>query len=808
MAFPTTDKKPMFLERKPAEGERPDGSGFSDDELLDLFKDCKKESFDNRWIWERGWMRNIHYVNSRQWIEYVRRSNEWRDVRLAKWFPKPVTNKIAEGVQALRAMFTSVNIGTNVRPSGDDPKNVAVSAVAESYGPILHEEHDMDNIMSEADFWFIVCGNVFGHTFLEYDAKHGFDVIPFEQCVTCKNIYSTDMIAEAGQKCPDCGANQFIPAVSPETGEPMEKRLPKGKGVTIALSPFELAFPTSYSRFEDVPYVIRMRWRAKSYYENHPELKIQTAGFNWQKAPTENSLQLFRSLPYHNDMGVAPFLGPNNSGEEEGAPEYEVWFRPCDKYPEGLVFRALGDSTPIILHLEESEALPGPIPYQDAEGKPLFTFYHAPFEQRGGRVYGTGPLDGAIQKQNMLNQLDAFILMIIHRMSNPLWLVPKGAEIEKFTGEPGLVVKWNPLTVGGNAKPERVDGLGPNQALFAVRDGYLKDIEEALGTYDIIKGTKPSGVEAFSAMQLLVERSQSRFATAFKARGGFYKSWFKCALEIEREFGPERRLHSVLSPANTWVQQTFKNAQLQGSFTVIVEDGSMTPKTTLGVRAAVEHLNQLGFLNPQDPDQKHKVYELFGQTKLSPSLDIHIQAALRKQQAFEEWAANPEAQQESITAAQQDFEGYQAQLASVQPPPEPQQPQQTAISGQNGDVKVQTQPQPQEDMGAMLPQPPSITLRTPLAWKRWYNATIHKQEFLKWANSDKIVQLLAQNTALESILDAHLAEMDMALAQEMALMAPPQPQGGGAGRSMANSNNESTKGVQPGQKGAAQDGTA
>jgi hypothetical protein len=52
-------------------------------------------------------MRNIHYVNNRQWIEYIRRTNEWRDVRLAKWFPKPVTNKLAEGVQALRAMFSS-----------------------------------------------------------------------------------------------------------------------------------------------------------------------------------------------------------------------------------------------------------------------------------------------------------------------------------------------------------------------------------------------------------------------------------------------------------------------------------------------------------------------------------------------------------------------------------------------------------------------------------------------------------------------------------------------------------------------------
>jgi hypothetical protein len=123
--------------------------------------------------------------------------------------------------------------------------------------------------------------------------------------------------------------------------------------------------------------------------------------------------------------------------------------RPCDKYPGGLVLRFLGDgANPIVLHQEEDEAIPGPLPYVDAMGKPVFTFTHAAFEQRGGRVYGTSPLDGVIQKQNQLNQLDAFILMIVNRMSNPLWLVPKGAEIEKFTGAAGTGREVEPADGG------------------------------------------------------------------------------------------------------------------------------------------------------------------------------------------------------------------------------------------------------------------------------------------------------------------------------------------------------------------------
>lgn len=805
----------MFLERETEkktgdeQTEVPEGPyGMSDAEMLALFKEAKKRAFDHRWQFERVWMRNIHYVNNRQWITYMRRSNEWVDVKLAKWIPKPVINKIGEGVQALRAMFASVNIGVNVRPVGEDPKNIAVAACADEYGPILHEEHAMDSVLNEADFWFIVTGNVFLHAYFERDAKYGVTEVAYEQCAQCQAVYGSDEIAEAHNTCPDCGGMEFGPAIDPVLGQPMEPKLvPNGKGVTIALSPFELAFDSNYPRFEDVPEVIRLRWRLKDYYESHPTLSAQVKSIKWSKAPSETSLQLFRSLPYQSDMSVAPFLGQNagGNGEELGAAEYEMWVRPCNKYPQGLVFRVLGDSNPIVLHLEEDEALPGPIPYQDADGKPIFMFSHACFEQKGGNVYGSGPLDGVISQQNLLNQLWSFFLMIVNRAGNPLWLVPKGAEVERFTGEPGLVVKWNPLTVGGNAKPERVDGQNIPGSLFQLEERVLKNIEEGLGTYDIIKGEKPGGVEAFAAMQLLVERAQGRFASAFKSRGGLYKDWFKFALEIEREFGPDKRTVALLSPAKTWTQQLFERANLQGCFSVVVEDGSNTPKTLLGERAAIEHLNTLGMIDASDPDQRYTILQKFGQTKLAPALDRHMQAALRKQQAFEDWAADPQAQLVSQQKQEVDVANYQQQLMAVPPPPPAMvQQQQQPVNG-DGEQPVNAPMvdtvADQQQMQQALPMPPSVNAHTPLKWKPWYNARIHKQEFLKWMNSDQMIQLCGQNPALEPLCEAHLQDIEMALAQEAQQAAMAQAAGSaqvnigaskpqGAGMAMKNSNQE------------------
>lgn len=790
----------MFLERvippTNTSGVEP-AKGMDDASLTKLVKDCKKEAFDKRWVWERTWMRNIHYVSNRHWITYVRQQNQWVDVKLAKWIPKPVVNMIADGVQALRAMFEGVELDVYAQPVGGDAKNVAVAAVADDYSPILHKEHDMPTVMNEADYWFVVCGNVWLYTFYERHIRHGVNTVDYEQCVACGQVYTSDKIAEAEGACPHCGATEFQPAVDEQTGQPMAPlSLPKGKGVTLALSPFEVAFPNNYARFEDVPYVIRMRWRRKEYFTEHPVLSAQVAKFNWSKAPSETSMQLFRSLPQHSDLGVSPFIGSSDvrsgtsDNDEEGTVEYELSYRPCGAYPQGLVVRWIGEANVIILHDEENEAYPGELPYKDVKGNALFTYTHAPFEQRGGRVYGTSPLDAAIPMQNILNQIWSFMLMIVNRVANPLWMIPKGSEIEKFTGAPGLVVKWNPLTVGGQAKPERVDGANIPATVFTLEEKVRQNIEERMGTFDLLKGTKPAGVDAFAAMQLLVERSQSRFSSAFKARGRMYRDWNQFALEIEREFG-EDRIQQVMSPARSWVEKIFKVADLQGSFTIIVEDGSQTPKTTLGRRAAIEHLNQLGFLDPADPDQKYKVLQEFGQSRLAPTLDIHVQRALCKQQAFEDWANDPQQQQMSMVRAEQGMMDYQQKLAAVQPP-EPPPPQ----IGPDG---LPMPPDPvaeRQAMQAALPKPPSPAEFTPLAWKPWYNPVIHKQEFMKWANGDSVQMLLQQNPKLEAILIAHLADIEMAEAELMARMAgpapggPPQRKPGGAGRAMQNSNQE------------------
>ena len=760
------------------------GSSLNDQDLLDLFKKCKQESFDMFWVFERQWLRNIYYVLNRQWIYYSTADGQWKDRRLAKWIPRPVTNKCKEAVSAVRAIFTDVKLAASARPNGEDPRNVSAATTADNIAPLVHDEHEMRQVINEFDWWLLVTGNAFMHTFWDRDIKHGTITITLEECQQCHQITPSTELVGAQPKCPKCGGNSFKQAVHPQTGEPMQETRPKGRGMTLPLSPFELVFPNNHPRFSEVPYVIRRRWRVKSYYENNPTLWEQVKHLKWSKSPQDRSLEIFKSLPLQNDLGgVSSTSWSTGSGagsqDEDGIAEYETWYKPCEKYPKGLVFRVLGDSSPIVLHEEETEGLPGEFPIQDVDGNPIFPFSHATFEHVGGRILGSGLIDPIIQKQDQLNQLDSMIQMIIQRMANPVWLEPKGAEVEKFTGEPGLVIKWNPLTVQGGAKPERIAGEGPHGSFFSIREMYLKDIEDLTGTYDIIKGARPANVSAFSAMSLLDEKSRGRFSSALQARGEAYKDWFRVAIELEREFGPEGRTKAVLLPNRKWTFQNFKNADLQGSMVIVVEDGSTVPKTNLGMRAAVEHATQLGMLNMQDPDVQYEGLKLFGLTKMVPSMDVHVQAALQKQQEFEEWINDAAKVQQAVVESMQDQEQYQQQLA----------------------------------MGLMIPNPPSPLDRTPLAWRPWYSPRVHKQEFIKWANSDVIRDLIRTNEQVVGLLKAHMMEIDLAAAEAMAGMVGGQQvieqpqqkvkgnQPAGAGAAMANSNRESTQGNEPSGQG-------
>lgn len=734
--------------------------------ILQFFKECKEEAYSGRWIFERTWWRNILYILNRQWIYYDVSRNQWQDKRLAKWIPRPVTNKMADTLQAIRSVFDGVNLAIVARPNGDTPRDVSTASVADAYSGPLQEEHQIKKKFSDADFWMIATGNVFLHPRIDKRGESGTVTVALEQCGDCGQAFLPSEILNAGNACPQCKSQNLLGATSPD-GAPMARKLATGKGETDVCSPFEIAGPTGYASFDDWPYLIRSRWRAKHWWEkNYPAL-AKTLMFD--KMPADRSLQLLKAIPSASEIGTSPLSreGGPDGDLVEGLTEYELWAKPSKTYPKGLFCRIVGDKgQEQILDLPD-EPTCCPLPYKTVKDEPLWNWIHIPYERIGGRVWGRSPLDIAISKQDTLNQVDSLILLIVNRVANPVWLEPRGADVKKFTGEPGLVVKWNPLA--NNAKPERLEGQNVPASLFTLRQQQLDDIEALTGTYDVIKGAKPAGVEAFSALQLLVERSQSRFTTVLQERGEAFRKWYMLALEIERTYGPQERVFSVMGPNATWTFNHFQQADLSGNVSITIEDGSQAPKTNLGQRAAVEQLRNFGVIQPEtDPDQQYQILKTFGQTNLMPSLDVQVKTALREQDEWERWAS------------------------------EVQQVMQPVMGPAGAMVVDPATNQPAQQPGVSTPMPGVRMI--------WNNDQVHIVEHTKWLNSDTVTNLLREKPWLLPYANLFLEQHQQAMmvqqmqSQIVAGGGAQGPEAGGGANALSSSNRESgaTKGVPSG----------
>ena len=646
MEFPLSPYAPADPSAEGVQGEVPlemeQPNPYDPATLLKLHEVLKKEAMDERWSWEREWLRDLHYINNRQWIMYHPARREWVNKRTAKWVPRPVTNKMREVVSAIRAALSAINLNVIARPVSHDSRSIAAAEIVTELAPLIHEEHNMPQVMREADFWLAGTGNSVLQVSWDMDKRYNRIFVAHEQCVQCGTVAPPQSIVQNNQMCSMCGGNQFTPALDPTTQEPVGEYVSFGKGKTVALSPFEWATTPNSTRFDEIPCLCRLRWKDKHWFEaNRPDLLNI---ISWEKSPSDRSLQIFKSLATSSDLSQnspSGYTMSSTKGAVEGVTEYEWWVKPTPEHPKGLVFRVIGDKSPILLEIPD-ESIPGPFPYTDIEGNPLFPFVHAQYEHIGGKLYGSSALASIIHKQDQLNQLDSLIQLIIQRMANPVWVVAEGSGVEGFQGEPGWVLKWNPLAVQGQGEPKRLAGQEVPATLYQLRAQILQDIEELSGTFDILKGQKPTGVEAFSALQLLVERSQSRFTPVFQSRGEMVRKWFGLAIELERQFGPEQRTMSVVSNNKGYTFKHFQNAQLQSQVTFVIEDGSNMPKTALGKRAAIEQANNLQLLDPSDPDQRHALLATFGLTDLVPTLNHHVQAALQLQDAFERWVEFPQ----------------------------------------------------------------------------------------------------------------------------------------------------------------------
>jgi len=136
---------------------------------------------------------------------------------------------------------------------------------------------------------------------------------------------------------------------------------------------------------------------------------------------------------------------------------------------------------------------------------------------------------------------------------------------------------------------------------------------------------------------LLTERSYGRFGPVFSAWEQGWIDIYSMHLKLFRTYASEPRYLKIKGSAGAWEIKHFSSADLTGSIDLRVEGGSSKPRSKLAEQALVEALFNMGIINPQDPEQRFQVANMFGMGEILGSSAEDERAAASEWQTLLDW---------------------------------------------------------------------------------------------------------------------------------------------------------------------------
>lgn len=578
-----------------------------------------------RWAFERLWFRSLLYYLGNQWIVWDTRSRRWREKRLRRWVPRPVTNRFASTVDTICAAIQAFKVMPSAWPASQDAKDIAAADVADKIIPVIDEEIEVHKVRALVAKWMTLNADCF--VLPMYDTEDdslGRTSIPKLACDMCGHV---DMPLGFEQACPQCGQTppMVAPAIDPD-GQPIVESFPVGRLTTEIFSPLEL-----YLNLDVVQLGKQHRFTA------FKALSLETIKTKWPErgkqvqpegdAATRTAKYFIEAISYSTEDAGYNLTGAST---RDRATIYYHFEMPTEKYPEGLW---------AVMSADEVLLESGPSPYFEmlqGSKKYFWPLAQFPYNNVPGRLYSKTPVYDLLPKQDQLNRLESLIELATMKGTYGTWLLPAGSSISQTSGEPGTHIKWTPTGSGG-AKPEVITTAPFPDILMAWKEAIQQDFEELAGTYDAMKGQVPRGVSAGYAIQLLTERSYGRFATVFAGWESGWTDLYKILLKLFRTYASEDRIRRVRAETGSWEIEHFRGADIGGSVDVRVEGGASRPRSKIAEQALLESLVKIGVVNPQDPEQRYEIAQMFGMAYVLGAQDEDQRHAAREWEEFLAW---------------------------------------------------------------------------------------------------------------------------------------------------------------------------
>ena len=565
-----------------------------------------------------------------QWIVYDNANHTFRPRALKKWVPKPVTNKLNVVIRPIVASLAGSEPILNYSPATDKPDDVQTAVIASRLVDIAKEETKVLNSRPELARWLSLTGNAWLINGYDNDLKHGSISEPMQQCVQCGGMYLGDEIQQAGG-CPKCmesgnvdgqdgmnpgGTAGFVPAYD-DQGKPKMTERPKGAMFSEVATIFEMEYDHEARSFYESPYKIRVRSRPKRLMQE--QFSIDEVSGSLTNLISQRYLESLAFIAPTSQQWVYGRAGDS----ADRVTVVEGWIEPCEKFPKGLYGIIVGDQ--VVDKLT-------PLPYHDLAGKERCPIVHFGYEYAPGRVACRCPTDDLLPLQRERNELQSILILHSKRSANAVWFIPDSANVNKTSGEEGMVVRYSAMT--GTPPPSRQPGLEAPRILTERMAMIDNEMEAIAGSMDVMRGETPPGVTAYAAIEALEQKANQGLAELKINWANSWARWADIALGIFKEFGIDPRTATYMGENGVWSMKQFTSADLRGALQIKADPGLTRPTSSISRRAIYEQGARIGLTNPADPVERYKGWEILGMPEMMKDADLDTQHAAKENDAW------------------------------------------------------------------------------------------------------------------------------------------------------------------------------
>lgn len=551
------------------------------------------------------WERNMRMLDGDQWLVFGGSGGtgmyQWNTLQVSKaneYIPRPVTNYLFDCYQTLKSYLTKTKPRSTVKPNTQTYQDKAAAKVAELCIEANYERlKDQENYEYAAAV-LITYGTVYKKTYWDTTAGG-----------------SIDVPAPADMGNPALPSPQSLPQVDPETGSPIEQLSLPGEPQTetISLGDVNTVIKEPYCMALDplAPDLHTARWIMEFAIQPLDWIREvygktgegYTGRVDEVKPEQQLSGSMRRFYQLKNSSGVKNAatlegVGNNDTGTQQlanAAVVKEYYEKPSSNHPRGrLVVVANG----VTLYAGDS-------PYEGPDAGDWHPYSECRWEIVPGRFEGKSPLDAACELQKRINSIDATIMLVRKTQAIPQKLVPAGCGIEpgQWTGRPGQQLTYRP-DVG---TPSTVQAAGVDSQVFKEREQCVEDMKTITGAIDILKGDRPPGVNAASALALLYEVGTGKLFPVLDRWKRFVENDQKKELRLIAKMYKEPReeyiklLKKMNKELTAGEIEKFLGQDLLDNCNVIVESGSNVPKLESMKQMRLQEAAQAGAVDLTQP---------------------------------------------------------------------------------------------------------------------------------------------------------------------------------------------------------------